>query len=132
MYIVWLHTRNVFQNWLNCTESWYSWTIGQYFQYILVIHTNIHSTFGSIHWYLIKRQFPLMIYYVYPVIKQMKTIHVKATFSFHKLIPKNAQMTTYILIGHCTSLSPWFIILDKINFAKVSNHYLTSGGYQVY
>ncbi len=37
-----------------------------------------------------------------------------------------------ILISHCTSLSPWFIILDKNNFVKVSHHYLTSGGYQIY
>ncbi len=37
----------------------------------------------------------------------------------------------YILIGHCTSLSPWFIILDMNNFVKVSHHYLTSGRYQV-
>ncbi len=28
----------------------------------------------------------------------------------------------YILIGHCTSLSPWFIILDKNNFVKLSHH----------
>ncbi len=38
---------------------------------------------------------------------------------------------SYVLIGHYTSLSPWFIILDKNNFVKVSNHYLTSGGCQV-
>ncbi len=38
----------------------------------------------------------------------------------------------YILIGHYTPLSPWFIILDKNNFVKVSQHYLTSGQYQVY
>ncbi len=38
----------------------------------------------------------------------------------------------YILIGHCTSLSTWFIILDKNNFVKVSHHYHTSGGYQVF
>ncbi len=57
----------------------------------------------------------------------------KATFSFYKLIPKKAQMTTYILIGHCTSLSPlWFIILDKNNFVKLSHNYLKSGGYQVF
>ncbi len=37
----------------------------------------------------------------------------------------------YIIIGQCTSLSPWFIILDKNNFVNVSHHYLTSGGYQV-
>ncbi len=56
--------------------------------------------------------------------------NVKATFSFHKLIPKMLRWLLYILIGHCTSLSPWFIILDKNNFIKVSHHYLTSGGYQ--
>ncbi len=38
---------------------------------------------------------------------------------------------SYILIGHCKSLSPWFIILDKNNFVKVSYHNLTSGGYKV-
>ncbi len=38
----------------------------------------------------------------------------------------------YITIGHCTSLSPGFIILDKINFVKVSHHYVTSVGYQVF
>ncbi len=31
---------------------------------------------------------------------------LKATFPVHKLIPQIAQMTTFILIGHCTSLSP--------------------------
>ncbi len=36
-----------------------------------------------------------------------------------------------ILIGHCASLSPWFIILDKNNFVNVSHHYLTSGGHHV-
>ncbi len=57
----------------------------------------------------------------------------KATFSIHKLIPKNSQMTTlYILIGYCTSLLPWFIILDKNNSVNVSDHYLTSEGYQVW
>ncbi len=49
---------------------------------------------------------------------------LKATFSVHKLIPNNAQMTTLY-----TNLS--FIILHKNNFANVSYHYLTSGGYQV-
>ncbi len=28
--------------------------------------------------------------------------YAKATFSVHKLIPKNAQILPYILIGHCT------------------------------
>ncbi len=37
----------------------------------------------------------------------------------------------YILIGHCISLSPWCIILDKNNVANVSYHDLTSGGYHV-
>ncbi len=41
------------------------------------------------------------------------------------------KLLPYILIGHCTSLSPWFIILDKNNFVNVSHHYLISGGYQV-
>ncbi len=36
----------------------------------------------------------------------------------------------YILICHCTSLSPWFIILDKNDFVNVSYHCLTSGWYQ--
>ncbi len=44
---------------------------------------------------------------------------------------KIVKATFYTLIGHCTSLSPWFIILDKNHFVKVSHHYLTSGGYQV-
>ncbi len=37
----------------------------------------------------------------------------------------------YILIGHCTSLSPWLLILNNNNFVKVSHHYLTSAEYQV-
>ncbi len=48
--------------------------------------------------------------------KMLKATLLKATFSFHKLIPKNAQMIPnswlvtfepppFILIGHCTSLS---------------------------
>ncbi len=53
---------------------------------------------------------------------------IKKSFSVHKLIPKNAP---YILIGHCTSLSPWFIILDKNN-VNVSHPTLISGGYQVF
>ncbi len=56
----------------------------------------------------------------------------KATFSFHKLIPKNAQMTTLYTNWSLSSLSPWFIILDKNNSVKGSHHYLTSGGYQVF
>ncbi len=39
------------------------------------------------------------------------------------------KLLPYILIGHCTSLLPWFIILDKNNVVNVSHHYLTSGGY---
>ncbi len=57
---------------------------------------------------------------------------LKATFSFHKLIPQTLKRQSYILIGHCTSLSPWFIILDKNIFVNVSHYYLTSGGYQVF
>ncbi len=38
---------------------------------------------------------------------------------------------SYILIGHCTSLSPWFIILDKIFLVKIAHRYLTSRWYQV-
>ncbi len=56
---------------------------------------------------------------------------VKASFAFHKLIQKTLKWLPYIPICHCTSLSPWFIILDKNNFVKVDYHYLTSGGYQV-
>ncbi len=56
----------------------------------------------------------------------------KTSFSFPKIIPKSTQCIHCILISHCTSLSPWFIILDKNNVVKVSHHYLTSGGYQVY
>ncbi len=55
----------------------------------------------------------------------------KATFSFYKLIPIKFKWLPYILICHCTPLSPWFIILDKNNFVKVSHHYLTSEGCQV-
>ncbi len=44
---------------------------------------------------------------------------------------KTLKWLAYILIGHCSSLSPRFIMLDKNNFVKVSYHYLTSGGYQV-
>ncbi len=57
---------------------------------------------------------------------------LKASFSFYKLIPKPLKWPPYILICHCTSLSPWFIILDKNNFVKVSHHYLISGRYQVF
>ncbi len=46
----------------------------------------------------------------------------KASFSFHKITPKTLKLP-YILICHCTSLPPWFIILDKNNFVKVSHHY---------
>ncbi len=53
--------------------------------------------------------------------------YFKATFSCHKLIPKNAQMTTLY-----TNWALYIIILDKNNFVKVSHHYLTSGGYQVF
>ncbi len=58
------------------------------------------------------------------------------TFSLCKItIRKHSNdWLPYILICHCTSLSLWFIILDKNNFVKVSHPYLhlTSGGYQVY
>ncbi len=47
---------------------------------------------------------------------------LKAPFSFHKIAPKILKWLPYI-ICHCTSLSPWFIILDKINFVNVSHHY---------
>ncbi len=46
--------------------------------------------------------------------------------------PKTLKWLSYILICRCTSLSQWFIILDNNNFVKVSHHYLTSGGYQVF
>ncbi len=51
--------------------------------------------------------------------------------------PSSKKTTTlkwlpYILICHCTSHLPWFIILYNYNFINVSHHYLTSGGYQVY
>ncbi len=49
--------------------------------------------------------------------------HRKASFSFYKVIPKTLKWLPYILICHCTSLSPWFIILDKNNFVKVFHHY---------
>ncbi len=47
----------------------------------------------------------------------------KASFSFHKITPQTLKWLPYILICHCTSLSPWFIILDKKHFVKVSHHY---------
>ncbi len=59
----------------------------------------------------------------------LSTVQLKATFSIYKLITKMLKWLPYILIGHCTSLSPWFIILDKNNFVNVSHHYLSSGGY---
>ncbi len=31
----------------------------------------------------------------------------------------------YVLIDHCTSLSPWFIILDNNNFVNVSDYYIS-------
>ncbi len=56
---------------------------------------------------------------------------IKVSFSFINLSHKTLKWPPYILICHCTSLSPWFIILDKNNFVKVDNHYLTPGGNQV-
>ncbi len=45
---------------------------------------------------------------------------LKASVSFPKITTKTLKMTRhYILICHCTSLSPWYIILDKNNFVKV-------------
>ncbi len=56
----------------------------------------------------------------------------KTTFSVHKLIPKNTQMTTLYTISNFIPLSPiYFFILNKNNFVKVSHHYLTLGGNQV-
>ncbi len=53
-------------------------------------------------------------------------------FSFHiNIFKKTLKWLPYILNCYCTSLSTWFIVLDKNNFVKVSHHYLTSGGYQV-
>ncbi len=43
---------------------------------------------------------------------------INASFSFHKLIPKTLKLLPYILICHCTSISPWYIILDKKDFVK--------------
>ncbi len=43
----------------------------------------------------------------------------KASFSFHKLIPKTLKWLPYLLICHCTSRWPWFIILDKKNVVNV-------------
>ncbi len=47
----------------------------------------------------------------------------KASLSVHKITPKTPKWLPYILICHCTSLSPWFIILDKNNFINVSHYY---------
>ncbi len=57
--------------------------------------------------------------------------NIKASISFPKIIPKSTICIHCIIISHCTSLSPCFIILDKNNVVKVSHHYLTLGGYQV-
>ncbi len=63
-------------------------------------------------------------------VHQLPLASLKLIF-FYKQITTNTQMTSFILICHCTPLLPWFIILDKNNFVIVSHHYLTSGGYQV-
>ncbi len=51
---------------------------------------------------------------------------------FINLSQKILKWLPYILICHCTSLSPWFFLYyTKIIFINISHHYLTSGGYQV-
>ncbi len=52
---------------------------------------------------------------------------IKASFSFHTLIPKTLKCLPYIVICHSTSLSPWLIIFDKNNFVKC----WSSGGHWV-
>ncbi len=47
----------------------------------------------------------------------------KTYFSFHNITPKTLKWLPYILNCHCLPLSPWFIILDKKIFVKVSHHY---------
>ncbi len=54
------------------------------------------------------------------------SLQLKASFSFPKIIPKALKCIYCILICHCTSLSPWFIILDKNYFVKVTHHYWIS------
>ncbi len=54
--------------------------------------------------------------------------HIKATFSFHKIKPKTLNWLPYIIICHCTSISSWFIILDKNNcksFLSLLNPYMS-------
>ncbi len=58
----------------------------------------------------------------------MSSFHLYILFHFTLWVA--LKCIHFILICHCTSLSPWFIILDKNNFVKVSHHYLTSGGYR--
>ncbi len=50
-------------------------------------------------------------------------LRMKASFSFNKITPKTHKLLPYIQINHCTSLSLWLIILDKINFVKGSHRY---------
>ncbi len=57
---------------------------------------------------------------------------LKTSFSFHKLIPQNTQMTTIFtnLSLYITSTMIYYYI-RQVLFCKVSHHYLTSGRYQV-
>ncbi len=63
------------------------------------------------------------------IMKEQPTITPsKATFSLHKLIQKNAQMTT--LYTNCSlyiTFTMIFIILDKKIFVNVCHNNLTSG-----
>ncbi len=114
-------------------RSWSMWRLR------LVLHewTMSCSTLYNTPLTKLLPQGQMVVYILYLFIKRhlrwnwAKLGTVKATFSVRKLIPKTLKWLPYILIGHCTSLSPWFIILDKNNFVKFSHHYLTSGGYQV-
>ncbi len=58
-------------------------------------------------------------------------IYFKASFSVHKLIPQNTQMTTLFtnLSLYITFTMIYYIRQEP--FVKVYHHYLTSGGYQV-
>ncbi len=65
---------------------------------MMIIYTHLNSNQNYLEVEYLKSMFAVGLW------------HVKTTFSFHKLIPKNGQMTTlsclYILIGHCTSPLP--------------------------
>ncbi len=95
------------------------------------MHLNIHQTTPN-EWSIKQLLSPPTLYTLHATNSYKTTLTVweefKASFSFHKLIQKETlKRLPYILICHCTSLSPRLIILDKNNLVNVSHHYLTSG-----